>query len=270
MSIGISIERAKSMLAAGEVSLIVGYAIGSTNDRRRPMLATNVDDAAKLVVDAACVDNLAMYTTRVGEAKRVGIFLRSSGVRAMNVLAAESQIDPTRFVIFAFDVDASGNVSAMEGSSLEEFRDRLTRDVVDAETSATIAKFQAMTSAERFAFWRQQFSKCIKCYACRQACPMCSCRRCIVEANQPQWICPSATTLGNTEWNIVRAFHLAGRCVECGNCSRACPVGIPLHLLNTMLAEVVEDEFETIVGRSSDQPAVMASFKNDDPQTFIK
>jgi len=125
MSIRESIERAKTMLACGELSLIVGYAIGSTQERRRPMLAATADDAATLVVDAACVDNLAMYATRVEGEGRVGIFLRPSGVRALNVLAAESQIDASRFVIFAFDVDADGAVHAIKGDTLDAFGDRL-------------------------------------------------------------------------------------------------------------------------------------------------
>jgi ferredoxin len=90
-----------------------------------------------------------------------------------------------------------------------------------------------------------------------------------VDRNQPQWINASGHTLGNFEWNMVRAFHLAGRCVGCGTCERACPVGIPLMLLNQRMAKEVLDSFDHFAGMTSTQEPVLAGFKREDPETFI-
>ncbi len=78
----------------------------------------------------------------------------------------------------------------------------------------------ALSRGERMAFWVQEFERCVKCYACRQVCPMCYCERCMVDKNQPISIDPAPSTKGNFAWHIARAFHLAGRCIGCGACAR--------------------------------------------------
>ncbi|MGN0803223.1 MAG: 4Fe-4S dicluster domain-containing protein [Candidatus Faecivicinus sp.] len=96
-----------------------------------------------------------------------------------------------------------------------------------------VAKLEAMTPDERFAFWRSELSKCIRCNACRNVCPACSCVKCVFDnpntgvANKA-----AADDFEENMFHIIRAFHVAGRCTDCGECSRVCPQGIPLHLLN--------------------------------------
>ena len=105
------------------------------------------------------------------------------------------------------------------------------------------AALMAMPPAERMAFWAEEFNRCVKCYACRQVCPMCYCERCIVDKNRPIAIDPAPSTKGNFAWQIARAFHLAGRCVGCGECSRACPAGIDIALLNISLHIAAQKNF---------------------------
>ena len=101
----------------------------------------------------------------------------------------------------------------------------------------------AKPAAERWAFWKSEFARCVKCYACRQVCPLCYCERCIADKNRPVTIDTSATLKGNFAWHVTRAFHLAARCVGCDECTRACPAGIDLGLLNLSLAEAAEENF---------------------------
>ena len=44
-----------------------------------------------------------------------------------------------------------------------------------------VRALEAMTSEDRFAFWKAELSKCIRCNACRNACPACSCRKCVFD-----------------------------------------------------------------------------------------
>ena len=106
-------------------------------------------------------------------------------------------------------------------------------DVIDSNRFDEVARLEAMTPDERFAFWQSELSKCIRCNACRDACPACTCEKCVfdnpnsgVENKAP------VTTFEEQMFHIIRAFHVAGRCTDCGECSRVCPQNIPLHLLN--------------------------------------
>lgn len=132
-----------------------------------------------------------------------------------------------------------------------------------------LEKLNKMTPAERFSYWESELSKCIKCYACRQACPMCYCTRCTVEVNQPQWIPVQSNTQGNMDWHIMRAMHLAGRCISCGECGRACPVGIPCHLLTMHLTDKVYENFKVHAGTSDKMNSVLSTFEPDDKESFI-
>jgi len=265
---------AKKLLETGQVKLVIGYGPGSTVDRRRPAFAAKPDQVDRMVLDPDCRDNLAGYLVRedlLKDGKKVAVFLDPAGIRTINVLAAEDQVNPDQVHILGFQI-AGDQVQALEGNHVSAFADlvgQIKTQGLDADRAALIAKLEKMTPAERFDFWRREFEKCIKCYACRQGCPMCYCKRCIVDRNQPQWINCSAHTLGSFEWNIVRAFHLAGRCVGCGTCERACPVGIPLMLLNQRMAKEVLDAFDHFTGQAADQEPVLAGFKREDPETFI-
>ncbi|MEI6757593.1 MAG: 4Fe-4S ferredoxin [Chlorobium sp.] len=266
--------RVKELLSSGTVKMVIGYKPGSTPDRRRPLFIRTAEEANRLVLDSACITNLSGYLVTEGllsDEKKVAIFLRPEGIRSINILAAESQLNADQIIILGFDSTGSV-VKTLDGTHAGDFSELLGSIKQNSPVKPSEVLFEQveqMTPAERFAFWQEEFSRCIKCYACRQACPMCYCRRCIVDSNQPQWVNTSSHTLGNFEWNIVRAFHLAGRCVECGNCGRACPVNIPLRLINRRMAQEVIEAFDHFPGLNQTQEPVLASFKKDDSETFI-
>ena len=264
----------KELLANGSIKMAIGYRPGSTSDRRRPLFIRTSEEADQLVLDSTCITNLSGYLVTEGllsDEKRVGIFLRPEGIRSINILAAEYQLNVDQIIIFGFDFTGR-EVRALQGQTTGDFS-ALLSEIRENPPLATkeplLERIEKMNAKERFDFWQQEFSRCIKCYACRQACPMCYCRRCIVDSNQPQWVNTSSHTLGNFEWNVVRAFHLSGRCVQCGNCDRACPVNIPLRLINQRMAKEVIDGFDHFAGLSPTQEPVLASFKKDDTETFI-
>ena len=106
-------------------------------------------------------------------------------------------------------------------------------EVIDSNRFDEVAKLEAMTPDERFAFWQNELSRCIRCNACRDVCPACTCEKCVFD-NPTSGVenKAAANSFEEKMFHIIRAFHVAGRCSDCGECSRVCPQNIPLHLLN--------------------------------------
>ena len=106
-------------------------------------------------------------------------------------------------------------------------------EVLDSNRFDEVARLEAMTPDERFAFWQNELSRCVRCNACRNVCPACTCEKCVFDnpASGVENKAP-ANEFEEKMFHIIRAFHVAGRCTDCGECSRVCPENIPLHLLN--------------------------------------
>ncbi len=106
-------------------------------------------------------------------------------------------------------------------------------EVLDSNRFDEVERIEAMTPDERFAFWQGELSRCIRCNACRDACPACTCEKCVFDnPNSGAENKAPTTSFEEKMFHIIRAFHVAGRCTDCGECSRVCPQNIPLHLLN--------------------------------------
>ena len=71
---------------------------------------------------------------------------------------------------------------------------------------------------------------------------------------------PRPRSKGNFAWHITRAFHLAGRCVGCDECTRACPAGIDLRLLNLSLAKAAEENFGFRAGMDPDAEPIIGAY----------
>jgi ferredoxin len=131
------------------------------------------------------------------------------------------------------------------------------------------AEFESEPLEARWARFKEIFSKCIRCNACREACPMCYCKTCLFEQDRPRWIGAGTDFSDVAMYHLVRAFHMAGRCTECGACERACPMGIDVRLLGRRLSAEVEDLYGYRPGEAIDATPVLSSFTMDDPQDFV-
>ena len=131
-----------------------------------------------------------------------------------------------------------------------------------------VAKLEAMTEDERFAFWREQLSKCIRCNACRNVCPACSCVKCVFD-NPASGVAAKANDDKFEEqlFHIIRAFHVAGRCTDCGECSRVCPQNIPLHLLNRKFIKDIDNLYgEYQAGETDEGKTPLTSYTEADAE----
>ena len=134
-----------------------------------------------------------------------------------------------------------------------------------------VAELEAMTPDERFAFWQKELSRCIRCNACRNVCPACSCEKCVFDnANSGVANKAAVTSFEEQNFHIIRAYHVASRCTDCGECSRVCPQQIPLHLLNRKFIKDINELYgEYQAGSDMDTKPPLMNFTFDDCEPSI-
>lgn len=144
-------------------------------------------------------------------------------------------------------------------------------NITDCGRFDMVEKLEAMTAEERFAFWQGELSRCIRCNACRNVCPACTCETCVFD-NQNSGIAQKAAADSFEEkmFHIIRAYHVAGRCTDCGECSRVCPENIPLHLLNRKFIKDMNELYGTRqAGESTEVRHPLINFTFDDAEPSV-
>ncbi len=129
---------------------------------------------------------------------------------------------------------------------------------------------EAMDAPERWAHFQNVFDACIRCYACRNACPLCYCPTCFVDENRPQWVGKSVDKTDTLTFHLLRAFHMAGRCTDCGACERVCPMDIPLTYLTAKLNREALEHYGYEAGTDPDDRPLLDKYKLTDLNDFIR
>ncbi len=256
-----------NILASSTNGLVIGYEMG-TGGRRRPAFVSSIAELERLVFDSDCKHNLSTYLTKpeYKQIQHIILFATPSTIRSVIRLAGENQLKGRELTFIIIEGNDFRAVQGLE--ALAEYAGQ-PKIYPSQEHEELLAKIEHMTREERFAFWKEQFSSCIKCYACRAACPMCYCSRCTVEQNQPQWISAPSNLQGNFEYHIMRAMHMAGRCVDCGMCESACPLGLPLNIVTRRMIKDIEANIGADI-LTMDSKNVLNVFQPGDKENFIQ
>jgi ferredoxin len=289
--------KVRELLKNKQVELVIGYQRAADGVCATPCFIKSDLDTDLLIWDAYCVYNLSNYL-KDHPGRKIGIVAKDCDLRSIVVLLQENQLK--REDLFIIKMECQGVIDEKRlncatqnqeisfaqkckscPSSKLSMADYVIKD--KGEKSATllatpddydeygpIRKMEAKAASERLKFWQEEFSRCIRCYACRQVCPMCYCPKCVAEQTQPSWFSKATNAEGNFSWNVTRAMHLAGRCIDCGECERACPVGIPLRDINKKIEKDVQELFSYQAGSSAEAKPLFACFDKNDPEGFIK
>ena len=261
---------ARELLANNEVSCVIGYEVGPRGVTR-PAFIYAAEDVERLVWNQECTHNLTTYLgskltvdrkRKTDEKPRVAVVAKPCDSKSINVLLAENRFEREQVHVIGVACDGiragAGFIKTngqYQNRCLEcSDREAVVYDTLIGESAsqpvgegtklqASISNLQSSSPAERMEYWLSEFDRCIRCYACRQACPTCDCPTCLYERDDSLWVGMNIELNEKRTFHLGRAYHLAGRCVGCDECERVCPMDIPISLLNRKIAQEVEAAF---------------------------
>ena len=195
--------------------------------------------------------------------EKILAFLKPGDTHSFCQLLKENRITRDDVYVVAVPCSCEMDESVKEGEGCDHCRNKkhvVYDEVVgkareeaigDPSRFEGVEKIAAMSADERHEFWKNEFSRCIRCNACRDVCPACTCEKCVFDNNalytsQKVAQVPFEESL----YHIIRAWHVAGRCTDCGECSRVCPEHIPLHLLNRKFVKDIDEIYGPYIAGS--------------------
>jgi ferredoxin len=273
-------KEAKILLESGEVTVVLAYGKGYDEKHPMPYAAKNVADVESIVFNEYCNHNMARYLVRYPPGTKIAIAVKAADSRAVVQLIQEEKVKRDDLVLLGIPIHGMKNPKTGEvidgkttgGMYNPVLYDVLLNDDVHGHKISpydVLAKYEAMDEDARWEFWKKELDKCIRCYACRKACPMCYCDPCFIDQLKPKWADKAPQSPGNMMYHLTRFHHLAGRCVDCGECSRACPVNIPLYLFHKKVAKECEEMFHQKAGMSTEDKPVLIDFRVEDSDKIL-
>lgn len=128
-----------------------------------------------------------------------------------------------------------------------------------------VEEMEKLSREERRNYLDERFALCIRCFACRLTCPSCYCKECFAESLLPRFVSHQVTMEDSRVFHLNRAMHLAGRCVSCGDCLRACPLDVPMFQLHRKMEKSTYDLFQYVAGLDPSQPPLLTTYTMQDP-----
>lgn len=236
----------KAVEVLKETDGVIG--LRQTSQGIAPYLFKIGDDITQLVLNPRypLSETISKLQKRFHEA-RFGIVARGCDTRALVEMVKRQQIVPDHLFLIGVACstpEAESCYCAEPAPKIEEWpKAVLIGDAVPgAPPNPMVAAYETMSSDERWTFWQRQFAKCIKCYGCRNICPVCFCDACALE--DPLWVEPGLLVPDFPMYHLIKAMHMTTRCVACRQCETACPADIPL----TVLYDLIRRDVAELIG----------------------
>ncbi len=276
-------KTARELLESGEVGYIIGWGKGRFANQTHPIFVSDPAKVDELVWDDYCLSTLAKYTQddKYPE-KKIGICVRGCDSRAVNRLIQDHQLK--REDVYLIGIPCSGKLDPETNEPAKKcvecaHRNPVVYDVLlgspveevpQPERFKEIEELEAMTPDERYNYWATVYDKCIRCYACRNVCPACNCRECYTDQYRVGWQGKQNNRAENQIFGITRAYHVGDRCIECGECQRVCPMGLPLMKLNRKMLKDINKLFGAYeAGLDTENKPALGHYETNDVEEFM-
>ena len=274
-------EIASKLFAEKKIDVFVGYRTTGFDGNQVPVLVKDPQDVSKLVFNDKSVFNLSNYLKHEHTRnKRIGLVVKGCDSRSLNLLLTESQVK--REKLYVIGIACEGVVDET-GQKMQNCVECIVPDAVVYDemlgtpkgkkeyiVNADIQELGSKELTERRAYFEEIFENCIRCNACRHSCPLCYCAKCCIDQETATLYHGANTTSSAFHALMTWSMHLAGRCVDCRNCEKACPSHLPLHLLHKWNERVIYENFqEHLAGVNEGDRGAFYKYSMKDPDDFI-
>lgn len=283
----------------GQVDVFLAWEQTGEEYQVKPYFARSAADVKNIVFNEYCIHNLSTTLLKFRDGSdRIGLVVKGCDSRGIVRLLEDLQIKRERLYIVGIPCtgmkdpliaarNQSGFNKSMQTIDIakkcldciqpnpvvyDEMIGTEKPPLLQGERFAKVKEIENMSADERYQYFEDMLSTCIRCYACRQVCVACDCRTCIFDEMKPQWVGRETNVTDNMMYHIVKASHMAGRCIECGECERVCPVNIPLMLINQKLIKDVNDLFgpyEAGMQYIEGAKPALSRYDEKDPDDFL-
>ena len=206
-------------------------------------------------------DILALVQKRHPELK-IGLVARGCDERALFELAKRAQVKLASLEIIGVACDQK-QAAACRCATPYPLNLTVGTKVEGIAEDQQVAEFLKLSLDERLAFWSRELAKCVKCYGCRNSCPVCACTECRMEQEcfMARGFVPPEFPL----FHFVQFMHHADRCTDCGECEHACPMDIPLRLMKKIMRAEVGKLFNYVPGADATHISPFATIQSGGP-----
>jgi len=272
---------AGKLFSEGKIDVFIGYRNTGFDANQVPALITHYKDVDQLVFNEKSDFNLTNYLKyEHTRNKRIGLVVKGCDSRALNLMLTENQINRDRLYIVG--IACEGVVNELGGKAQNCLECIMPDAVVfdellgnptgkrEYKINTDVSELTGKSLIERGILFEEVFENCIRCNACRHSCPLCYCAKCCIDQETSTLYHGANTTSGAFHALMTWSLHLAGRCVDCRNCEKACPSHLPLHLLHKQNEQVIYENFQQhLAGMIRDDRGAFYKYSLSDPDDFI-